>query len=538
MIQRKIFIITCLLFFASSVEITAMPPHPDVVKRYRDRGKIAMLQSRLTAMKESGKDSPQKSFPTTGTRKVLVILVGFSDLSLDGSSTTTFYGNLFNGGGATTLTWKKYYQDMSNNQLNLEFTIVNAGDALNNLAYYGANVSGPGTDQNPAELVQVAVNNADASVDFADFDNDGDGYVDVVVIIHAGRGEESGASTDTIWSHRWSLSDAGVGTVSYDGKTIDDYSIQPEYVFSVGDSTIGVFAHEFGHVLGLPDLYDTTYTTEGVGKWSLMASGSWNGPSGKGSVPAPLIAWEKAKLGWITVEQASFAKANVNNPVVIASGGILGVLLLIGSVFAMFGRKRGTKRIALLLLLLIPAGFSLYISCGGDDDGTKPQTFSLENIETGHRAVKIPLNSSLQQYLLIENKVITSGTWTEYLPGGGLLITHIDDRLNNLLIPCNAVNYFYVMNNLLHGVTIEEADGDFALWQGTDYGSATDTYHAGYKAEITPSTTPNTNYQNWSYTGSDCSTYNLSINTMTVSSGVYVDNISEKGDTMTFRAYK
>jgi hypothetical protein len=65
-------------------------------------------------------------------------------------------------------------------------------------------------------------------------------------------------------------------------------------------TTMGIFAHEYGHALGLPDLYDTDYTSEGVGQWSLMASGNWNSVSREGDRPGHLDPWSKYKLGWIT----------------------------------------------------------------------------------------------------------------------------------------------------------------------------------------------------------------------------------------------
>ncbi len=77
------------------------------------------------------------------------------------------------------------------------------------------------------------------------------------------------------------------------------YSTEPEYWVSPGDMTTGVYAHEMGHVLGLPDLYDRDYSSAGIGEWSLMAGGSWNGPGGLGGSPARFDAWSAAQLGWL-----------------------------------------------------------------------------------------------------------------------------------------------------------------------------------------------------------------------------------------------
>jgi hypothetical protein len=132
------------------------------------------------------------------------------------------------------------------------------------------------------------------------------------MIIHTGGGAEAG-DNDNIWSHRSNFSSAGIGEyTTNDAKDgggfikIDDYIIQPEQSGS-GATTdpqvkIGVFCHEFGHILGLPDLYDTKNpaTSEGVGTWCLMGSGSWGGDNNHAEKPAHLSAWCKEKLGWVT----------------------------------------------------------------------------------------------------------------------------------------------------------------------------------------------------------------------------------------------
>src|SRR3990170_4706348 len=89
-----------------------------------------------------------------------------------------------------------------------------------------------------------------------------------------------------IWSHKWTLPTPFVNQ----GVRVYAYSTEPE------DGRVGVFAHEFGHVLGLPDLYDSTYRSRGVGDWCLMAGGSWGGG---GDRPCRMSCWCLAKLGWI-----------------------------------------------------------------------------------------------------------------------------------------------------------------------------------------------------------------------------------------------
>lgn len=102
-----------------------------------------------------------------------------------------------------------------------------------------------------------------------------------------------------------------------DGMTFSAYSMEPEFWNAPGDMTMGVFCHEYGHVLGLPDLYDINPISvgEGIGWWGLMGSGSWNGPpSSRGSRPAHLCAWSKVELDWVTPTVISENQIGVNIP--------------------------------------------------------------------------------------------------------------------------------------------------------------------------------------------------------------------------------
>jgi len=144
-----------------------------------------------------------------------------------------------------------------------------------------------------------------------DLDGDGntsepDGYVDHLQIVHAGEGEEAGGGAQgeaAIWSHSWFANYLGADGPGLGGVPTCDpevwvgpYTIQPE------DGTIGVFVHEFGHDLGLPDLYDTIYSGDpSTAYWTIMSSGSWLGCPGQadGTCPASMSGWEKWLLGFV-----------------------------------------------------------------------------------------------------------------------------------------------------------------------------------------------------------------------------------------------
>jgi len=159
------------------------------------------------------------------------------------------------------------------------------------MAYYGANGASIDDLNGPIQfMAREAVEKLDAAgFDFSQFDLNNDKIVDHLMVIHAGAGEEESASVNDIWSHCSGLPD---GFVSADSVKVLGYTTEPE------TGKVGVFAHEFGHDLGLPDLYDTNDGSPGAGGWSLMASGAWNG-SIPGTSPAHLSAWEKALLGWV-----------------------------------------------------------------------------------------------------------------------------------------------------------------------------------------------------------------------------------------------
>ncbi len=408
-----IIIITAILFMFTS-NIFSMPPHPDIVEKYRKEGRLDELSQMIQSMRDLGMNNAPingrtmgREAPTTGNNKVCVIIIEFSDESVDSSSTPSFYDSLFeNGPGSDGFGWTQFYQQMSNDQLNLIFDVYGPYTASNTHDHYGQ-PDGGRNDKYPAKLVGEAVDLANPDVDYSQYDNDSDGNVDGVVIIHQGPGQESSGDVNDIWSHRWSLTGGswwgdGTGPRNYDGVTIDDYSMQPEYNSSPGDSTVGVFIHEYGHVLGLPDLYDTNYSgTDGVGAWSVMAGGSWGGG---GARPVPFLAWEKDQLGWINLEELISSKSkqsdtteiktssidkssveiketkisviqgsnNVSNDwAVRLSLGIVALLGLIGGVFV--GVKKGFKSsitlFIFILFVLLPFSTLMYSCFDNPDDG-------------------------------------------------------------------------------------------------------------------------------------------------------------------------
>ena len=235
-----------------------------------------------------------------------------------------------------TGTVTEYYTEVSYGQLYFTGDAKGWYDLPRSHSQYEGSNNGLGTQGGPrfvAELIQVS----DSTLNFADYiqyyDNQGKPHIGFIAVIHAGAGAESGASN--IWSHRWDFRNFtnqsyitnDIDPLSGQNVIIDGpYAIMPERNGGSNNSGslihIGVFAHEFGHIFGLPDLYDTDGSSSGLGNWCLMASGSWGGNNSSPYTPVHMSAWAKKELGWvtpinITTFQEALSVPNVEeNPVV------------------------------------------------------------------------------------------------------------------------------------------------------------------------------------------------------------------------------
>ncbi|GLP72882.1 protease [Streptomyces sp. TUS-ST3] len=249
------------------------------------------------------------------------------------------YQDLYFGDGNATL--KSYYEKQSSGRYSVDGEVTDWVKVPYNEARYGSNDAATGAWYAVQDGVNAWVAEREAAGDTAaeisaelaefdqwdryDFDGDGDfnepdGYIDHFQIVHAGEDESAGGGAqgeDAIWAHRWYAfgTDKGVtgpdtnkrgGTQIGDtGVWVGDYTIQPE------NGGLGVFAHEYGHDLGLPDEYDTSGGGENsTGFWTLMSSGSWLG-TGKdsiGDLPGDMNAWDKLQLGWLDYEVAKAGK--------------------------------------------------------------------------------------------------------------------------------------------------------------------------------------------------------------------------------------
>jgi immune inhibitor A len=229
--------------------------------------------------------------PLAGVVRVIVVLVDFDDKPMT-QSQNHFKDLFFSQGVLATKSVREYFTEVTNGIIDIQGDVVGPFRMPKKLSEYAHGDSGTGLAQpNAQTMARDAVLASNPTVNFGPFDNDGNGFVDAFIVLHAGSGAEQTGSTGDIWSHKWTL--AG-GSMSVDTTKIFGYLTVPE------DSKIGVCCHELGHLLfGFPDLYDTDDSSEGIGNWCLMAGGSWGGG---GDTPCHPSAWCKANQGWATVE--------------------------------------------------------------------------------------------------------------------------------------------------------------------------------------------------------------------------------------------
>ncbi|MFI9624937.1 immune inhibitor A domain-containing protein [Streptomyces sp. NPDC052042] len=254
------------------------------------------------------------------------------------------FQDLYFGTGPGKNSLKTYYEKTSSGRYSVDGEVSDWVKIPYNEARYGSNYCGSSNCANVWDMVRDGVNawvadqkakgrttdqiKADLAQydqwDRYDYDNDGDfnepdGYIDHFQIVHAGEDESAGGGaqgTDAIWAHRWYAYGTDVGAtgpaenkaggtqIGDTGFWVGDYTVQPE------NGGLGVFAHEYAHDLGLPDLYDTTNTAENsVGFWSLMSAGSWLGTGRNeiGDLPGDMTAWDKLQLGWLNYDEAKAA---------------------------------------------------------------------------------------------------------------------------------------------------------------------------------------------------------------------------------------
>ena len=311
--------------------------------------------------------SPQ--VPTMGSPRIPIILVNYTDVTFIHENPVATFQNQFNEKPYSCL---HYFESQSRGRFSPRFDILGPVNLPNDRAYYGANkrIYGTEVDIRLGTMIYDACMGVADNVNFSDYDNDGDGYVDVVVVLYAGVGEAQAWRyvPESVWPCQWDMQESydwgcsETGPFQLNGVTIDKYAVFNELEGNNDSSTridgVGTFCHEFGHCLGLPDFYPTNGGSGyGMSSWDIMDHGCY---LDDGNTPAGYTSYERHFMGWMElinpVEDTHYDLAPLNT-----------------------------------------------------DEGT---------------AVKVTNDANSDEYYLLEYRVKTG--WDAYLPAEGIMVLHVD----------------------------------------------------------------------------------------------------------------
>ena len=287
------------------------PPRKEIRHKLQSHPQDNGLQ--LAATRASG-EYIMTEFPTKGKIKGVVILAAFADVPFSTDTISKLLSKRYNADNYTEEINFKEYSDVYGQELPLQCTIpgsardyfrtqsfgqfVPSFDVIGpvtlseNRSYYGAN-NNSGSDKNTSAMIREACQKAyDLGLtDFTDYDNDEDGIVDFVYVVYSGCDEAQTGFEEAIW--------AKASTISLtlgNNMRISRYACSGELVIDLPVvAGIGTFVHEFSHILGLPDFYNTEKEDFTMDLWSVMDYGMYNA---EGFVPCAYTAFERYSLGW------------------------------------------------------------------------------------------------------------------------------------------------------------------------------------------------------------------------------------------------
>ena len=336
------------------------------VVAYRERMTLDARPCRAPR-RDGENDSPQ--VPTMGSPRIPVILVNYTDVKFIDTDPAATFENQFNEKQYSCL---HYFEQQSRGKFSPRFEILGPVDLPQPRIFYGANkrVYGTEVDTQLGTMIHDACLGIADKVNFGDYDNDGDGVVDVVVVLYAGVGEAQAyySVPESVWPCQWDMQESydwgcsDVGPFQLDGVTINRYAVFNELEGSSNYSRtidgVGTFCHEFGHCLGLPDFYPTNNASHyGMSNWDIMDGGCY---LDGGHRPAGYTSYERHFMGWMDliepVENTRYELAPLGTP-----------------------------------------------------EGT---------------AVKVTNDANPDEYYLLEYR--THSGWDEYLPGEGIMVLHVD----------------------------------------------------------------------------------------------------------------
>lgn len=272
----------------------------EVLTAQQQKHAQTLRQNRLNVSVQSGIPGKVNDYPTIGKRNSPVILIQFSDLSFSSiEQPNEYYTRMLNEKGFSehngTGSASEYYYDNSCGLFDATFDVYGPVTVSKPHFYYANTTSGV------ADALAEACQLLDGEIDFSQYDSNNDGVVDNIFYFYAGYGQADSGDPNDIWPCSWDLRSAK-DTLVCDGKYIGSFACSNEIRYNANDpdpvpTGIGTFVHEFGHVLGLTDMYDVGYNMMSftAGYIDLMDKGSYTNDS---RTPPNLSGYERCVLGW------------------------------------------------------------------------------------------------------------------------------------------------------------------------------------------------------------------------------------------------
>jgi len=235
----------------------------------------------------------------------LVILVNFTNSTMHPNNTRDEFDRMMNEHNYTYQAAKgsvrDYFAEQSFGKYQPTFDVVGPVTLDTTYQYYGTDYAGQ--DRRPGRMIADACKKADTefNVDFTRYDNDNNGEVDFVFVFYAGHGQaDNPTEPELIWPHMSYVKDGSFINCVLDGKTINQYACGNELPFGKTDIHVGISTacHEFSHVMGLPDMYNTEDDeSPTLGRWDVMDAGPYNN---KGRTPPAYSGYERFYCGFVT----------------------------------------------------------------------------------------------------------------------------------------------------------------------------------------------------------------------------------------------
>lgn len=261
------------------------------------QSKVRMRRSHQRAKAPHLAQAKQRKSIYQGKKKALMILMEFSDRSFVAGHNVSTFSRVANEIGYSEYPFegsvKDYFLAQSNGQFELDFDVVGPVKVSQKSSYY----AGRDGLERVTDMIREATLLAEDLVNFADYDWDGDGEVEQIYVLYAGKGQHDGGGSSSVWPHEWSMTEDGESKIQVDGVWVDTYSCGCELDGENKLAGIGLLCHEYSHCMGIMDMYDTNDDGYfGMDCWDIMDYGCYNGD---GYRPCGYTSYEKWVCGWL-----------------------------------------------------------------------------------------------------------------------------------------------------------------------------------------------------------------------------------------------